>query len=196
MSKLFNIAILNWKALIFSVWNHKGVLVPFIRCQTRETLCPCVMPDGQWCLAGWWGQMPSSLPFSSCTTCCTLPPPQDTWQALTPKVAITLPSNLKGSLVRPFGKTHGDDWIPGDLEVILLCWRAAPLPALRRGTQLPRPARRKSQLVIQACPSSVVLVLSIYFVPNVKCLWPILSFLHCGDLHHYCQLHFAVTHGF
>lgn len=120
------------------------------------------MLNGQWCLAGWWGQLPSSPPSSSCTICCTLPLLQDIWQTLTPKEAITLPSKLKDSLVHPFGKTHEDNWIPGELEVMLLCWRTVPVPALRRGRQLSRPAQRKSQLVIQACPWSVVLVLSIF----------------------------------
>lgn len=83
------------------------------------------MLDGQWCLVGWWGQLTSSPPSSSCTICCTLPSLQDILQALTPKEAITLPSKLKDSLVQPFGKTHEDNWIPGDLEVMLLCWRTS-----------------------------------------------------------------------
>lgn len=59
MSKLFNTAILKWKPWIFLVWNHKGVLVPFQRCQTRWTLCPWVMPDGWGHLGGRRGQMHS-----------------------------------------------------------------------------------------------------------------------------------------
>lgn len=146
MSKLFNTAILKWKPWIFLVWNHKGVLVPFKRCQTRWTLCPWVMPDGWGHLGGRRGQLhsgPAIQQLAAHTTpggagrgrvetalsiCCTPSPPKDISQGPRPELAITIPSELKDVPVQPFSKTHGDHWTPRDLEAMLLCWRTAPLP--------------------------------------------------------------------